>query len=195
MRTHLTLSILAAAALGGCAPMGTSTFDCNRLQHPSSPSCVSFRGAVAGTDGAVPMTRFDRELRLSEADRRTNIAPPDAITDKASLPESVEDDLRRQSLRALLSTGWKVAGHGDLLFGVSCKGHEAQGARGGAAPGTPPASRNVLKPNHVETVRRRQVHDWLFARALPIIRPCNLSLAPAFDMVSGASPPSRWAFC
>lgn len=73
---------LSALALAGCAsvltPLGQEKFDCNRSENPSSRYCHSFAAVEKGTSGAIPPSRFDTALRMSEHDQLTGIAPVNA---------------------------------------------------------------------------------------------------------------------
>ncbi|WP_185641269.1 TraV family lipoprotein [Burkholderia stagnalis] len=75
--------------LAGCSaafnPIGSNTYDCNRKQDPSSIYCHSFRAVEASTNGRLPDSRFDTELKFSQYDKATDIAPP-ARTDVARPP-------------------------------------------------------------------------------------------------------------
>ena len=65
--------------LAGCSnlltPLGESTYDCNRKENPASPYCHSFKSVEASTSGAIPPSRYDETMRLSDFDRMTGIAP------------------------------------------------------------------------------------------------------------------------
>jgi hypothetical protein len=71
--------ITLATALSGCSsafnPIGSNTYDCNRKQDPSSIYCHSFKSVEASTNGELPDSRFDRELKFSQYDKATEIAP------------------------------------------------------------------------------------------------------------------------
>lgn len=81
LRRALTRTVLATTplVLAGCAsvltPLGQEKFDCNRSENPASPYCHSFAAVERGTTGAIPPSRFDTALRMSEHDRLTGIAP------------------------------------------------------------------------------------------------------------------------
>ncbi|MDN8102585.1 TraV family lipoprotein [Burkholderia multivorans] len=83
--TPLAAPLVAAAVLSGCSsimnPIGSNTYDCNRKQDPTSIYCHSFKAVEASTNGELPDSRFDTELKFSQYDRATDIAPvgkPDA---------------------------------------------------------------------------------------------------------------------
>lgn len=65
--------------LSGCAsafnPIGSNSYDCNRKQDPSSIYCHSFKAVEASTNGELPDSRFDTELKFSQYDKATEIAP------------------------------------------------------------------------------------------------------------------------
>jgi conjugal transfer pilus assembly protein TraV len=69
----------AVLVLTGCSsafnPMGSNSYDCNRKQDPSSPFCHSFKAVEASTNGELPDSRFDTELKFSDYDKATDIAP------------------------------------------------------------------------------------------------------------------------
>jgi hypothetical protein len=73
------LPTMLVGTLSGCSnafnPIGTNTYDCNRKQDPSSIYCHSFRAVEASTHGELPDSRFDRELKFSQYDKATEIAP------------------------------------------------------------------------------------------------------------------------
>ena len=77
----LLVAVAAAAvlALSGCTslltPLGENSYDCNRKENPASPYCHSFKAVEASTNGAVPDSRFDQLMSISEHDRLTGIAP------------------------------------------------------------------------------------------------------------------------
>lgn len=72
-------AITLAIALTGCSsafnPIGSNTYDCNRKQDPSSIYCHSFKAVEASTNGELPDSRFDRELKFTQYDKATEIAP------------------------------------------------------------------------------------------------------------------------
>ena len=99
----------AAGLLSGCAsvltPLGDNHYDCNRKENPQSPYCHSFKAVEESTAGAIPRSRYDETLRLSDLDRLTGIAPSSAV---ASAPtESQSGAPRRQR-----SPGAAGIGHG-----------------------------------------------------------------------------------
>lgn len=80
-RTFVTLTLpVIAVLLAGCSsafnPIGSNTYDCNRKQDPTSIYCHSFRAVEASTNGRLPDSRFDTELKFSQYDKATDIAPP-----------------------------------------------------------------------------------------------------------------------
>lgn len=79
-RKFATLLGLAAVALSsGCStafnPIGSNTYDCNRKQDPTSIYCHSFKAVESSTNGELPDSRFDTELKFSQYDKATEIAP------------------------------------------------------------------------------------------------------------------------
>ncbi|MCX4151034.1 MULTISPECIES: TraV family lipoprotein [Paraburkholderia] len=70
--------------LSGCStafnPIGSNSYDCNRKQDPSSIYCHSFKSVEASTNGELPDSRFDQELKFSQYDKATEIAPVGAST-------------------------------------------------------------------------------------------------------------------
>lgn len=75
----LPAALVGVALLGGCSaafnPIGSNTYDCNRKQDPTSIYCHSFRAVEASTNGELPDSRFDTELRFGDYDKATDIAP------------------------------------------------------------------------------------------------------------------------
>lgn len=67
------------AMLSGCSslmnPIGSNTYDCNRKQDPTSIYCHSFKAVEASTNSELPDSRFDTELKFSQYDKATDIAP------------------------------------------------------------------------------------------------------------------------
>ena len=83
LRASLALCA-AAGLLLACAsvltPLGDNHYDCNRKENPQSPYCHSFKAVEESTAGAIPRSRYDETLRLSDLDRLTGIAPASAGT-------------------------------------------------------------------------------------------------------------------
>lgn len=76
----LAMPACVVLLLAGCSsafnPIGSNTYDCNRKQDPTSIFCHSFRAVEASTNGPLPDSRFDTELKFSQYDKATDIAPP-----------------------------------------------------------------------------------------------------------------------
>lgn len=70
------ITVSLAACSSAFNPIGSNTYDCNRKQDPTSIYCHSFRAVEASTNGRLPDSRFDTELKFSEYDKATDIAPP-----------------------------------------------------------------------------------------------------------------------
>jgi conjugal transfer pilus assembly protein TraV len=77
----ISTAALIVATFAGCSfnPIGESTFDCNRKEHPSE-YCRSFKALEKSTNGPLPESRFDKEFKMSDYDRANGIAP-DSETD------------------------------------------------------------------------------------------------------------------
>jgi len=75
--------ILTASLVAGCsfAPVGENTFNCNRKSNPSE-YCRSFKSLEKSTNGNLPESRFDKEFRMSDADKAAGIAPDDDTDSK-----------------------------------------------------------------------------------------------------------------
>lgn len=81
-RSNILTATVAACllvALSGCStafnPIGSNSYDCNRKQDPSSKYCHSFKAVESSTNGELPDSRFDAELKFSQYDKDTEIAP------------------------------------------------------------------------------------------------------------------------
>jgi conjugal transfer pilus assembly protein TraV len=75
----VALPLCVVALLSGCSaafnPIGSNTYDCNRKQDPASIYCHSFKAVEASTKSELPDSRFDTELKFSDYDKATDIAP------------------------------------------------------------------------------------------------------------------------
>ena len=73
------LATAGVVMLAGCSsafnPIGSNTYDCNRKQDPSSIYCHSFKAVESSTNEELPDSRFDAELKFSQYDKATEIAP------------------------------------------------------------------------------------------------------------------------
>jgi conjugal transfer pilus assembly protein TraV len=80
LSVSITLGIAIATA--GCSsvltPLGENHYDCNRKENPDSLYCHSFRSVESATAGAIPDSRYDEQLNISEHDKLTGIAPTSA---------------------------------------------------------------------------------------------------------------------
>lgn len=106
----LICAVSALASFSGCSifnPIGESTFDCNRKDNPSE-YCRSFKAMEASTNGKLPESRFDKEFRMSDYDRKTGVAPDDQPSSKTTQDKNIYNNVLPHNL--LPATGEAIAG-------------------------------------------------------------------------------------
>ena len=87
-RTAIVVGVLTLSACSSLFnPIGDNKYDCNRKENPNSPYCHSFKAVEASTTADLPDSRFDKEVKISDVDKLTGIAP-DRKARPANMPTS-----------------------------------------------------------------------------------------------------------